>query len=114
MCVCVCGGGGGGAREVDIMEYTMPNSSQHFLTMTSPTLRFTEILLNFNESNIQSRHNKNTSSSIIQKNTNTGSHIIVLEKKDKHRIKDVPYVKDGTPVFDEVATEHVAKKRRNS
>ena len=32
--------------------------------------RFIEILLNFNESNIQSRHNKNISSSFIQKNAN--------------------------------------------
>ena len=65
----------------------MPNSSQHFLTMISPMLRFIKILLNFNERNIQSRHNKNTMSSIIQKNKNTGSNNTELEKKDKHNYR---------------------------
>ena len=44
-------------------------------------LRFIKILLNFNESNIHSRHNKNTMSSIIQKNRNTRSNNTELEKK---------------------------------
>ena len=52
--------------------------------------RFIEILFSFNESNIQSRHNKNTLSSLIQKNTSTGSNNTLLEKKDKRELKTYP------------------------
>ena len=73
--------------------------------------RFIEILINFNESNIQSRHNKNTLPSIIQKNANTDSNNTIHEKKDKQRIKDALPIKYGTPVLEnEVATENVAKQ----
>lgn len=68
---------------------------------------FIEILLNFDESSIQSRHNKNISSSLIQKNTNTGSINTAFENKDKQIIKDVPFIKYGTPVRKEVTTENV-------
>ena len=68
---------------------------------------FIEILLNFDESSIQSRHNKNISSSLIQKNTNTGSINAAFENKDKQIIKDVPLIKYGTPVRKEVTTENV-------
>ena len=37
---------------------------------------FIEILLNINENSIQSRYNKNSSSSLIQKNPDTGSNNI--------------------------------------
>ena len=75
--------------------------------------KFVEILLNFNENNIQSRHNKNTLSSLIQKNTNTSNNNTVLEKKDKQRIKNTIPIKDGTPTLEnEVATENVAKNAK--
>lgn len=41
------------------------------------------ILTEVNESNIQSPYNQNTSLSILQKNTNTGSNNTVFEKKNK-------------------------------
>lgn len=68
---------------------------------------FIEILLKFDESSIQSRHNKNISSSLIQKNTNTGSINTAFENKGKQIIKDVPLIKYGTPVRKEVTTENV-------
>ena len=74
--------------------------------------RCIEILLNFNESKIQSRHNKTTSPSLIQKNTNTGSSNTVHEKKDEQRIKDVHHIKDGKTVLEnEVTPENTARKK---
>lgn len=69
------------------------------------------ILTEVNESNIQSPYNQNTSLSILQKNTNTGSNNTVFEKKNKRRIKDVPPKKYGIPVLENVvATENVVKQ----
>ena len=81
----------------------MPNSSQHSLTMISPILRFIKILLNFNESNIHSRHNKNTMSSIIQKKREILAVTTQLEKKDKHNYRG--YVLNYLPhiIFDKFA-----------
>ena len=78
--------------------------------------KFIEILLNFYKRNIQGSHNKNTSSSLIQKNTNNGNINTVIEKKDEQRIKDlkdVKDVKDGAPVLEnEIATISVKEKLR--
>ena len=63
-------------------------------------LRFIEIILNFNESNIQIRESKSTLSNLIQKNINTVSNNTVLGKKDKQRIKDVPPIEDRTPALE--------------
>ena len=62
--------------------------------------RFTEIVDIFYESNIQSRHNKNTSSTIIHKSTNAGSSNTVLETKVKQRIKSTVLIKDGKHILE--------------
>ena len=62
--------------------------------------RFTEIVDIFYESNIQSRHNKNTSSTIIHKSTNAGSNNTVLETKVKQRIKSTVLIKDGKHILE--------------
>ena len=62
--------------------------------------RFIEIVVIFYESNIQSRHNKNTLSTIIHKSTNAGSNNTVLETKVKQRIKSTVPIKDGKPVLE--------------
>ena len=62
--------------------------------------RFTEIVDICYESNIQSRHNKNTSSTIIHKSTNAGSNNTVLETKVKQRIKSTVLIKDGKHILE--------------
>ena len=62
--------------------------------------RFTEIVDICYESNIQSRHNKNTSSTIILKSTNAGSNNTVLETKVKQRIKSTVLIKDGKHILE--------------
>ena len=72
--------------------------------------KFIDILLNFNENKIQSRDNKNISSSLIQKNTNTGNNNAALKNKDKPKIKNVSLIKNGAIALEnKVATENVAK-----
>ena len=62
--------------------------------------RFTEIVDICYKSNIQSRHNKNTSSTIIHKSTNAGSNNTVLETKVKQRIKSTVLIKDGKHILE--------------
>ena len=62
--------------------------------------RFTEIVDICYESNIQSRHNKNTSSTIILKSTNAGNNNTVLETKVKQRIKSTVLIKDGKHILE--------------
>ena len=77
--------------------------------------KFIEILLNFNENKIQSRDNKNISSSLIQKNTNTGNNNAALKNKDKPKIKNVSLIKNGAIALEnKVATENVAKTAKEN
>lgn len=62
--------------------------------------RFTEIVDICYESNIQSRHNKNTSSTVIHKSANAGSNNTVLETKVKQRIKSTVLIKDGKHILE--------------
>ena len=62
--------------------------------------RFTEIVDICYESNIQSRHSKNTSSTIIHKSTNAGSNNTVLETKVQQRIKSTVLIKDGKHILE--------------
>ena len=77
--------------------------------------KFIDILLNFNENKIQSRDNKNISSSLIQKNTNTGNNNAALKNKGKPKIKNVSLIKNGTIALEnKVATENVAKTAKEN